>query len=204
MAFSTKKGPNFGNIKWALAGWCFEIKLIPLAKVQTTPRPRRKWFVFWKNLILYQVEISEKLQLGTKLSFFKKQIIFFWALGLFTLLPKELILFQNTTPQEPILYIQNLAPFSWKTPYSIKWVVWEKIWGFVRFLWPCQYLQNLEFSWKIEIQKSRRHALHVWRPSTKCNLSNTKFLRVFHQFSTVCTQFRQFSSLFFKTIWVVF
>ena len=56
MAFSTKKGPNFGYIKWALAGWCFEIKLIPLAKVQTTPRPRRKWFAFWKNLFLYQVE----------------------------------------------------------------------------------------------------------------------------------------------------
>ena len=29
--------------------WCFEIKFIPLAKVQTTPGRRRKWFVFWKK-----------------------------------------------------------------------------------------------------------------------------------------------------------
>ena len=72
-----EKGAKFWTYKMGSCGWCFEIKLIPLAKVLTIPRPRRKWFVFWKNLILYQVEVFLKFQLGTKLRFFKKQIIFF-------------------------------------------------------------------------------------------------------------------------------
>ena len=111
-----EKGAKFWIYKMGSCGVVFWNKINSFGK--SANNPRRKWFVFWKNFILYQVEISEKIQLGTKLSFFKKQIIFFWVLGLFALLPKELILFQNTTPQEPILFFQNLAPFSWKTPYG--------------------------------------------------------------------------------------
>ena len=72
IAFSTKKGPNFGKIKWALAGWCFEIKLIPLAKVQTTPGPRRKWFVFWKKLNFVPSWNFRKTSTWYKIKFFQK------------------------------------------------------------------------------------------------------------------------------------
>ena len=54
---------------------------------------------------------TEKLKLGTKLSFLKKQIIFFWAVGLFALLQKGLILFQNTTPARAHFIKPNFGPF---------------------------------------------------------------------------------------------
>ena len=114
MAFSTKKGPNFGNIKWALAGWCFEIKLIPLAKVQTTQGPEENDLFFWKNLILYQVEenfVFLKFQLGTKLSFFQKINHFLLGLGVVCTFAKGINFISKHHPARAHFIFPKFGPF---------------------------------------------------------------------------------------------
>ena len=111
MAFSTKKGPNFGYIKWALAGWCFEIKLIPLTKVQTTPRPRRKWFVFWKNAILYQVEISQKTSTWYKIKFFQKTNHFLLGPGVVCTFAKGINFISKHHPARAHFIYPKFGPF---------------------------------------------------------------------------------------------
>ena len=83
-------------------------KINSFRKSANNPRAQKKMICFFKKLnfvpslsfsVIWAQKLVDTFQNDYEFLDFKKG----WALGLFALLRKELILFQNATPQEPIL-----------------------------------------------------------------------------------------------------